>query len=65
MYLKSTSEAQTLIINLFVLYRGGNLKVLILSIFKKISFLIKLTLMLSLVYFSMLNFGDRNNFMSV
>ena len=59
-----TSILTFIILNAFVLYKNANSRSLIMSIFKKTSFFLKVILMFVVLYFSLMNFGDRKNFMS-
>ena len=59
-----TSILTFLAINFFVLYKSASSKILIYGVFKKFSFLLKVALMLSIVFFSMQHFGERKDFMS-
>jgi len=52
-----TSVLTFILINLFVLYKNTSSRVLLLSIFKKITSAVMLVLMLAIVYFSMSNPG--------
>ena len=60
-----TSILTFILINLFVLYKSASSKTLLLSSVKKITFVVKLILMVSIVYFSMISLIDRKNILSI
>ena len=60
-----TSILTFMILNAFVLYKSANSRSITMSIFKKTSFFLKVILMFAVLYFSLMNFGDRKNFMSL
>jgi len=60
-----TSILTFLFVNIFVLYKNTSSKVFILSLYKKLFFLVQIFLMVAVVFFAMQNIGERKNFLSL